>query len=111
MVAHDTRSSALDLCKAAAAGISAVGGTPEPALLLTTPQLHWMVARRNCCLPFSEVDYFQTLLGAFEQLRSSHCPSAKAQVGSEANERSLCSVTCHIPPPLLSSFCPCRGSR
>ncbi|KAK9861384.1 hypothetical protein WJX84_003574 [Apatococcus fuscideae] len=79
MVAHDTRSSALDLCKAAAAGISAVGGTPEPALLLTTPQLHWMVARRNCCLPFSEVDYFQTLLGAFEQLRSSHCPSAKAQ--------------------------------
>ena len=80
MLAHDTRSSAAALCQAAAAGIAAVGGSPEQPQLLTTPQLHWMVAHRNRDQPCSEADYYGSLLGAFEQLVSTFCTSASAQV-------------------------------
>ena len=80
MIAHDTRSSAAALCQAVAAGIAAVEGTAEPPLLLTTPQLHWMVAQRNQGHPYSEADYYDSLLGAFEQLVSTFCSSGSAQV-------------------------------
>lgn len=80
MLAHDTRSSAAALCQAAAAGIAAVEGSAEQPRLLTTPQLHWMVAHRNQDQPCSEVDYYDSLLGAFEQLVSTFCASASAQV-------------------------------
>ena len=80
MIAHDTRSSAASLCQAAAAGIAAVEGTAEPPLLLTTPQLHWMVAQRNQGRPYSEADYYDSILGAFEQLVSTFCSAGSAQV-------------------------------
>ncbi|KAK9819340.1 hypothetical protein WJX74_007967 [Apatococcus lobatus] len=79
MLAHDTRSSANSLCQAASAGVAAVAGTAEAPLLLATPQLHWMVAQRNQGQPYSEADYFDSLLGAFEQLVSTFCSSASAQ--------------------------------
>lgn len=80
MLAHDTRSSAAALCQAAAAGIAAVEGLAERPQLLTTPQLHWMVAHRNQGQPCSEADYYDSLLGAFDQLVSTFCTSASAQV-------------------------------
>ncbi len=83
MLAHDTRQSASELCRAAAAGISAVGGVPEEPQLLTTPQLHWMVSQRNQGQPFTEAAYFDSVLGAYKQLCALHCHGAAAQVQSD----------------------------
>ena len=51
-----------------AQGVEAVGGVAEVKGLLTTPQLHWMVRRRNKGMPCGEADYFCTLAQAFGQL-------------------------------------------
>ncbi|KAI7835556.1 hypothetical protein COHA_010550 [Chlorella ohadii] len=68
LIAHDTRPSGPALAAAAAAGVRCLGLEPEMCGLLTTPQLHWMVMRRNRGEPAGEADYYAALAGAYAQL-------------------------------------------
>jgi hypothetical protein len=68
MIAHDTRPSGPELADAAAAGVRCLGGEPQMCGLLTTPQLHWRVMRRNLGQPAGEADYYAALAGAYAQL-------------------------------------------
>ena len=47
--------------------------------LHTTPQLHWMLRRRNRGQPGSERDYYASLAAAFQQLVHD-CPAPQQQV-------------------------------
>jgi phosphoacetylglucosamine mutase len=68
IVAHDTRATSPELAVAAAAGIEALGCTATLLGLLTTPQLHWIVMRRNQGEPAGESDYYDMLVHAFGAL-------------------------------------------
>jgi phosphoacetylglucosamine mutase len=68
LLAHDTRPSSPMLVDAAAAGVRCMGLHPEFRGQLTTPQLHWMVMRRNQGLPADEPSYYAALAGAFAAL-------------------------------------------
>jgi phosphoacetylglucosamine mutase len=68
LIAHDTRPSGPDLAAAAAAGVGCLGLETQMCGLLTTPQLHWAVMRRNRGEPAGEADYYAALAGAYAQL-------------------------------------------
>lgn len=68
MIAFDTRPSSPGLAEAASAGVRSVGGVAEMIGLLTTPQLHWMVQRRNLSQSWDEASYLEELSNAFETL-------------------------------------------
>lgn len=68
LIAHDTRPSGPRLADAAAAGVRCMGLQPQLLGLLTTPQLHWAVMKRNLDLPCDEPAYCAELAAAFEQL-------------------------------------------
>jgi phosphoacetylglucosamine mutase len=73
LIGCDTRPSAARLVAAASAGVRAMGVEVLDAGTVTTPQLHFMVAARNAGPshpgpPASLPLYYDTLLGAMEQL-------------------------------------------
>lgn len=68
LIAYDTRPSGPHLAAAAAAGVKAMGGSPELLGLLTTPQLHWAVMRTNQNLPCNDKDYVREFSAAFAGL-------------------------------------------
>jgi len=65
LLAYDTRPSGISLAEDAAAGISSLGVSVEILGVLTTPQLHWAVMRRNRGLPSSEAAYYKHIADAF----------------------------------------------
>ncbi|ONK57478.1 uncharacterized protein A4U43_C09F920 [Asparagus officinalis] len=69
LLGRDTRPSGRALVEAAKQGISAVIGAVAIDMgILTTPQLHWMVRRRNKRMKASESDYFEQLAKSFRCL-------------------------------------------
>ncbi|KAG1655668.1 hypothetical protein FOA52_011796 [Chlamydomonas sp. UWO 241] len=73
LIGCDTRPSAARLVAAVSAGVRAMGVEVLDAGTVTTPQLHFMVAARNAApshlAPQASLPmYFDTLLGAMEQL-------------------------------------------
>lgn len=91
MIAHDTRPSGPGLADAAAAGVRSLGVTPEMCGLLTTPQLHWMVRRRNAGLPYDEAAYLQVLSSAFKQLVAGTQPLGQVRHSAGAGAGVVCS--------------------
>ena len=81
LIAHDTRPSGPGLAAAAAAGVRCLGLEPEMRGLLTTPQLHWMVMRRNRGEPAGEADYYAALAGAYAQLVAGTQPLGQVRWG------------------------------
>ncbi|GAX77665.1 hypothetical protein CEUSTIGMA_g5108.t1 [Chlamydomonas eustigma] len=70
---YDNRPSAPDLLKAAVAGVAALGVQHQDVGFVTTPMMHFVVHQWNSpCRPAStheaQETYFETLIGAFEQL-------------------------------------------
>ncbi|XP_020266836.1 LOW QUALITY PROTEIN: phosphoacetylglucosamine mutase-like [Asparagus officinalis] len=69
LLGRDTRPSGHALSEAAKQGVSAViGAVAFDMGILTTPQLHWMVRRRNKRMKASESDYFEQLARSFRCL-------------------------------------------
>lgn len=81
LIAHDTRPSGPGLAAAAAAGVRCLGLEPEMCGLLTTPQLHWMVMRRNRGESAGEADYYAALAGAYAQLVAGTQPLGQVREG------------------------------
>ncbi|KAF9598859.1 hypothetical protein IFM89_031979 [Coptis chinensis] len=66
---RDTRPSGEVLLEAAKQGISSVVGAVAIDMgILTTPQLHWMVRRKNMGMKVSESSYFEQLSNSFRCL-------------------------------------------
>lgn len=65
LLAYDTRPSGGALAEDAAAGISSLGVAVEVLGVMTTPQLHWAVMRRNQNLDSSEEAYYRHIADAF----------------------------------------------
>lgn len=66
---RDTRPSGESLLEAAKQGISSIiGGVAIDVGILTTPQLHWMVRRKNKGKDVSEMNYFEQLSNSFRCL-------------------------------------------
>ena len=72
-IGHDTRPSSPALAAAVAAGVAAVGGTPHPVGLTTTPQLHWLVAATAAGGDATLAAYTRTLAGGHAALVAG-CP-------------------------------------
>lgn len=68
LLAFDTRPSGGPLAEDAAAGIGSLGVSVELLGMMTTPQLHWAVMRRNQGLDWSEDAYYEHIAGAFGRL-------------------------------------------
>ncbi|KAK1286839.1 Phosphoacetylglucosamine mutase [Acorus calamus] len=69
LLGRDTRPSGEVLLEAAKKGIDAIIGSVAINMgILTTPQLHWMVRRRNMEMKASEFDYFALLSTSYRSL-------------------------------------------
>ncbi|KAK1262066.1 Phosphoacetylglucosamine mutase [Acorus gramineus] len=69
LLGRDTRPSGEALLEAAKKGIDAIIGSVAVDMgILTTPQLHWMVRRRNMEMKASEFDYFALLSTSYRSL-------------------------------------------
>lgn len=68
LLAFDTRPSGGPLAEDAAAGAGSLGVSVELLGMMTTPQLHWAVMRRNQGLESSEDAYYKHIAGAFGRL-------------------------------------------
>ena len=73
-IGHDTRPSSPGLAAAVAAGVSALGGTPHPVALTTTPQLHWLVATAAAGGDATLAAYTRTLAGGHAALVAGRQP-------------------------------------
>ena len=78
LLAFDTRPSGGPLAEDAAAGIESLGVSVELLGMMTTPQLHWAVMRRNQGLRSSEDAYYEHIAGAFGRLC---CPTFSNEQG------------------------------
>ena len=68
LIGRDTRPSGEALASDAAAGVMCLGVPVELVGVVTTPQLHWSVMRKNQSLDSSEEAYYAMLVDAFAVL-------------------------------------------
>ena len=80
LLAHDTRPSGGPLAEDAAAGVSSLGVPVEFLGVLTTPQLHWAVMRRNQGLESSEEAYYKHMADAFGKMVPAGSPVRRLHV-------------------------------
>ncbi|KAL6779445.1 PHM1 [Auxenochlorella protothecoides x Auxenochlorella symbiontica] len=98
-IAHDTRPSSPGLAEAARVGAAALGVPTHDLGLLTTPQLHWAVARTAPGEHFNEDDYFAELAGAYAALVSRAATGGGAEPADGGAEPADVSVTGRAPLP------------
>lgn len=95
LVGCDTRPSSPGLAEAFIQGAAALGVPCQTLGLLTTPQLHWAVARTARALPASKNDYCAELACSFTELRTVDCGNEVVADSTEFSENnSILLVDC-----------------